>query len=126
MGCSYTGSAGGPNVIATLNWAMDAADRASITSASESERSASERMEKLLSIFPLCPSILRLPDSAVLLRVARMGRPDYESRLRKAWRSLTLSFHTLKTLVDALRGCRDKRQVFLHGADPYAASEVRK
>jgi len=67
-------------VIATLNCPREAADMASITTASDSARSVSERTEKLMCIAVfLLPVILRLPGIAMLLRVARMEGPDHAS-----------------------------------------------
>src|ERR1700683_3955569 len=62
MGWSYTGSAGGPIVIATLNCPNDAADRASITRTSDRERSIKARTEKSIRIlFPLAQSSFASP-----------------------------------------------------------------
>ena len=59
-------------VIATLNCPNDAADMASTTKPTDSERSVTERIVELMRIFPSCPLILRFPGNALRLRVSRI------------------------------------------------------
>jgi hypothetical protein len=105
MGCAYIGIAGGPNVIATLNCARDAADMASITSASDIARSIRERMEKLIRmsfLLPYHPSIARYCHIAA---GCADGRPHTSAGIQKAWRRRMRPFHPVKAVVDACRGC---------------------
>jgi len=85
-------------VIATLNCPKEAADVASNTKTSASERIVRERMVELMRmLFSFCTLTLRLPATTQLLRVARM-RGWTRSRNHKLLPMILASDYPLNTV----------------------------